>query len=34
VVKRVGQGDDNSTNNRVFLPYSVMREFFPLRQRK
>jgi putative ABC transport system permease protein len=30
VVKRVGQGDDNSTNNRVFLPYSVMREFFPL----
>jgi putative ABC transport system permease protein len=30
VVKRVGQGDDNSTNNRVFLTYSVMREFFPL----
>jgi putative ABC transport system permease protein len=30
VVERVGHGDDNSTNNRVFLPYSTMREFFPL----
>jgi len=30
VVKRVGHGDDNSTNNRVFLPFSVMREFFPI----
>jgi putative ABC transport system permease protein len=30
VVQRVGHGDNNSTNNRVFLPYSVMREFFPL----
>lgn len=30
VVQRVGHGDDNSTNNRVFLPFSTMREFFPL----
>ena len=30
VVQRVGHGDDNSTNNRVFLPYSTMRQFFPL----
>ncbi len=30
VVQRVGHGDDNSTNNRLFLPYSTMREFFPL----
>jgi len=30
VVQRVGHGDDNSTNNRVFLPFSVMHEFFPI----
>jgi putative ABC transport system permease protein len=30
VVQRVGHGDDNSTNNRVFLPFSTMRQFFPL----
>jgi len=30
VVQRVGHGDNNSTNNRVFLPFSTMREFFPL----
>ena len=30
VVKRVGHGDNNSTNNRVFLPFTTMREFFPL----
>jgi putative ABC transport system permease protein len=30
VVQRVGHGDDNSTNNRVFMPFSTMREFFPL----
>jgi len=30
VVQRVGHGDDNSTNNRVFLTYTLMHEFFPL----
>ncbi|HUI84846.1 MAG TPA: ABC transporter permease [Candidatus Binatia bacterium] len=30
VVHRVGHGDNNSTNNRVFLPFSTMRQFFPL----
>jgi putative ABC transport system permease protein len=30
VVERVGHGDNNSTNNRVFLPFSTMRQFFPL----
>ena len=30
VVERVGHGDNNSTNNRVFVPYSTMHEFFPL----
>src|SRR5271166_1469784 len=30
VVQRVGHGDNNSTNNRVFLPFSTMHEFFPL----
>ncbi len=30
LVDRVGHGDDNSTNNRVFLPFSTMRQFFPL----
>jgi putative ABC transport system permease protein len=30
VVQRVGHGDNNSTNNRVFLPFSTMRQFFPL----
>ena len=30
VVQRVGHGDDNSTNNRVFLPFTTMRQFFPL----
>jgi len=30
VVKRVGHGDNNSTNNRVFLPFTTMRQFFPL----
>jgi len=31
VVKRVGHGDDNQTNNRVFIPITLMREFFPLK---
>jgi putative ABC transport system permease protein len=30
VVERVGHGDNNSTNNRVFMPFSTMREFFPM----
>jgi putative ABC transport system permease protein len=30
VVQRVGHGDNNSTNNRVFLPFTTMREYFPL----
>ena len=30
VVQRVGHGDNNSTNNRVLLPFSTMREYFPL----
>jgi putative ABC transport system permease protein len=30
VVQRVGHGDNNSTNNRVFMPYSTMHEYFPL----
>ena len=31
VVQRVGHGDDNATNNRVFIPYSMMHQFFPLK---
>ncbi len=31
VVQRVGHGDDNSTNNRVFLTYTMMHQFFPLK---
>lgn len=31
VVKRVGHGDENSTNNRVYLPFSTMHQFFPLK---
>src|SRR5208337_4229176 len=30
VVQRVGHGDNNSTNNRVFLPFTTMHEYFPL----
>ena len=30
VVQRVGHGDDNSTNNRVFLTYTMMHQYFPL----
>jgi len=29
-VERVGRGDDNSTNMRGYIPYSVMATFFPL----
>jgi putative ABC transport system permease protein len=31
VVQRVGHGDDNSTNNRVFITYTLMHQFFPLK---
>ena len=31
VVQRVGHGDENQTNNRVFLTYSMMHQFFPLK---
>jgi putative ABC transport system permease protein len=31
VVQRVGHGDDNSTNNRVFLTYTMMHQFFPMK---
>ena len=31
VVKRVGHGDDNQTNNRVFIPFTLMHQFFPLK---
>jgi len=30
-IKRVGRGDDNSTNMRAFLPYAVMEMAFPLK---
>jgi len=30
VIDRVGHGDNNSTNNRVFMPFSTMREYFPM----
>jgi putative ABC transport system permease protein len=32
VVQRVGKGDDNSTNNRVFIPFTSMHTYFPLKQ--
>lgn len=31
VVKRVGKGEDNATNNRVFLPFSTMHTYFPMK---
>jgi putative ABC transport system permease protein len=30
-VKRVGRGDDNSTNMRGYIPYKVMAAYFPLK---
>jgi putative ABC transport system permease protein len=30
-VRRVGRGDDNSTNMRGYIPYRVMATFFPLK---
>lgn len=29
-IERVGRGDDNSTNTRGYIPYSVMSTYFPL----
>lgn len=31
VTGRVGHGDNNSTNNRVFMPFSTMHQYFPLK---
>jgi putative ABC transport system permease protein len=30
-VRRVGRGDDNSTNTRAYIPYQVMNTYFPLK---
>ncbi len=30
-LKRVGRGDDNSTNTRAYIPFQVMRNAFPLK---
>jgi putative ABC transport system permease protein len=30
-LKRVGRGDDNSTNMRAYIPYQVMNMYFPLK---
>jgi putative ABC transport system permease protein len=32
VVQRVGKGDENSTNNRVFIPFNAMHTYFKLKQ--
>jgi putative ABC transport system permease protein len=31
VLRRVGRGDDNSTNMRSYIPFQVMRSYFPLK---
>jgi putative ABC transport system permease protein len=31
VLRRVGHGDENQTNNRVFITYGMMHQFFPLK---
>lgn len=31
ILKSVGRGDNNATNTRAYLPYSVMSTFFPLK---
>ncbi len=31
VTERIGHGDNNSTNNRVFMPFSTMHQFFPMK---
>jgi putative ABC transport system permease protein len=30
-LRRVGRGDDNSTNTRCYIPFQVMRSYFPLK---
>jgi hypothetical protein len=30
-LKRVGRGDENSTNTRAYIPFQVMRSDFPLK---
>jgi putative ABC transport system permease protein len=30
-LKRVGRGDDNSTNTRAYIPFQVMRSYFPIK---
>ena len=34
VTDRIGHGDNNTTNNRVFMPYSVMHQYFPLKNQE
>jgi putative ABC transport system permease protein len=31
VTDRIGHGDNNTTNNRVFMPFSTMHQYFPLK---
>jgi putative ABC transport system permease protein len=31
VTERIGHGDNNTTNNRVFMPYTTMHQYFPLK---
>ena len=31
MTQRIGHGDNNTTNNRVFMPYSAMHQYFPLK---
>ena len=31
VTERIGHGDNNSTNNRVFMPYSTMHQYYPMK---
>jgi len=31
-IKRIGRGDENSTNMRAYIPFQVMGTFFPLKQ--
>ena len=31
ILKRIGRGDDNMTNSRCYVPFQVMRSYFPLK---
>lgn len=31
VLRRIGRGDDNGTNARIFVPFQTMRQYFPLK---